>query len=36
MISTLATGLPSPFFQPRRFHPGSHSRIALMAYVESQ
>ena len=24
MISTLATGLPSPFFQPRRFQPGIH------------
>ncbi len=31
MISTLATGLPSPFFQPRRFHPGIHLVIALMA-----
>ena len=36
MISTLATGLPSPFFQPRRFQPGIHFVIALMAYVESQ
>ena len=30
MISTLRTGFPSPFFQPRRFQPAIHLVTELM------